>query len=220
MSPVHLPRSLKPLRNGEVGIIEATVSEDDPSNVILSTEAGCVVFTDLNSEKPDLGHGEHGEVTVYDPVTVMVPLHTGAITAMALSTYDDNILATAGEDLRLVLVAVTSPDSPASTYQLDRPVSSLSWSPTRPSLIAAATNRFVLILDTIQLSLGPVIKIRHTERNISLPITSCTFPNKDGSRIVSTDKFGRIYFWRLPQHLNSATISEKNMFQNIPYHSN
>ena len=43
--------------------------------------------------------------------------------------------------------------------------------------------------------------------------------SQDGSRIVSSDKFGRIYFWRLPQHLNTATIQEKNMFQNIPYNS-
>ena len=96
----------------------------------------------------------HGDQTRYDPVTMMVPLHTGAITALALSPYDDNILATAGEDLRLVLVSVTSPDTPASSVQLDRPVTSVSWSPTRPSVIAAATNRFVLLFDTIQLSLG------------------------------------------------------------------
>ena len=34
----------------EVGLIGAEVSEDDPSNVILATEAGCIVMTDLNSE--------------------------------------------------------------------------------------------------------------------------------------------------------------------------
>ena len=43
--------------------------------------------------------------------------------------------------------------------------------------------------------------------------------SQDGSRIVSSDKFGRIYFWRLPQYLNTATIQEKNRFQNIPYKS-
>ena len=50
---------------------------------------------------------------------------------MELSPYDDNILATAGEDLKLHLVAVMSPHTPALSYQLDSPVSSLSWSPTR-----------------------------------------------------------------------------------------
>ena len=55
MSPIHLPRTLKALRKGEVGIIDAVVSEDDPSNVIMSTEAGCLVFTDLNSDRPEVG---------------------------------------------------------------------------------------------------------------------------------------------------------------------
>ena len=31
-------------------MIKAEVSEDDPSNVILATEAGCIAMTDLNSE--------------------------------------------------------------------------------------------------------------------------------------------------------------------------
>ena len=144
MTAMHLPRSLKPLRSSEVGVLEAAVSEDDPSNVILGTEAGCVVMTDLNSEL-SLAASAH-----CDPVTTVVALHAGAVTAMALSPYDDNILATAGEDLRLVLAAVTSPHTPALALQLERPVSSLSWSPTRPSLLAAATNRFVLLFDTIQ----------------------------------------------------------------------
>ena len=143
---MHLPRSLKPLRSSEVGVLEAAVSEDDPSNVILGTEAGCVVMTDLNSEL-SLAASAH-----CDPVTTVVALHAGAVTAMALSPYDDNILATAGEDLRLVLAAVTSPHTPALALQLERPVSSLSWSPTRPSLLAAATNRFVLLFDTIQVT--------------------------------------------------------------------
>ena len=61
------------------------------------------------------------------------------------------------------------------------------------------------------------MKIRHTERKVNLPLTVCVFPPKDGSRLVSADKFGRISFWKLPQHLNTATIQEKNIFQNIPY---
>ena len=52
---------------------------------------------------------------------------------MELSLYDDNILATAGEDLKLNLIAVMSPHTPALSYQLDSAVSSLSWSPTRYS---------------------------------------------------------------------------------------
>ena len=149
MTASHLPRALKPLRSGEVGIVNAEVSEDDPSNVILSTEACCVVMTDLNSELT-LASPQSPEVSFYDPVMTVASLHTGAVTSMALSPYDDNILATAGEDLRLVLVAVTSPHSPASTYQLERPVSAMSWSPTRPSLLAAASNRFIFLFDTIQ----------------------------------------------------------------------
>ena len=132
--------------------MDAEVSEDDPSNVILSTEAGCVIMTDLNSELT-VASPQSPEVSFYDPVMTVASLHTGAVTSMALSPYDDNILATAGEDLRLVLVAVTSPHSPASTYQLERPVSALSWSPTRPSLLAAASNRFVFLFDTIQVIL-------------------------------------------------------------------
>ena len=69
--------------------------------------------------------------TYYDPVVSVFPLHKGAITAMELSPYDDNILATAGEDLRLNLIAVMSPHTPALSYQLDSAVSSLSWSPSR-----------------------------------------------------------------------------------------
>ena len=76
------------------------MSDDDPSNVILSTEAGCVVMTDLNSELTLAPTSADSEVTYYDPVMAVYQLHHGAITAMALSTYDDNILATAGEDLR------------------------------------------------------------------------------------------------------------------------
>ena len=148
ITATHLPRSLKPLRSGEVGLVDGAISEDDPSNVIVSTEAGCVVMTDLNSELslPVL----ETDKTFYDPVMSVYPLHTGTISAMALSPYDDNILATAGEDLRLLLVAVTSPQTAALSYLLERPVSSLAWSPTRPSILAAATNRFVLLFDTIQ----------------------------------------------------------------------
>ena len=50
LTATHLPRSLRPLRSSEVGVIKAEVSEDDPSNVILATEAGCIAMTDLNSE--------------------------------------------------------------------------------------------------------------------------------------------------------------------------
>ena len=72
--------------------------------------------------------------TFYDPVVSVYPIHKGAITTIELSPYDDNILATAGEDLKLNLIAVMSPQTPALSYQLDSAVSSLSWSPTRYSL--------------------------------------------------------------------------------------
>merc|ERR1719206_275992 len=205
---------MKPLRSSDVGLRQATLSEDDPNNLIVSTEAGVVIMTDLTQEIQvplDI------EETYYDPVVSVFPLHKGAITAMELSPYDDNILATAGEDLRLNLIAVMSPHTPALTYQLDSAVSSLSWSPSRPCLLAAATNRYVLLYDCVQLKTGPVMKIKHTERRVSLPITACLFSPKDGSRLVSADKFGRISVWRLPQHLNTATIQEKHIFQNIPY---
>ena len=192
ITATHLPRSLKPLRSGEVGLVHGAVSEDDPNKVIVSTEAGCVIMTDLNSELSL--HSMETNKTLYDPVVSVYQLHTGTISAMALSPYDDNILATAGEDLRLLLVAVTSPQTAALSYQLDSPVSSLSWSPTRPSVLAAATNRFVLLFDTIQVmklfrkifqtvhhgqvKTGPILKIRHTERTISQPILTCAFPSK------------------------------------------
>ena len=159
ITAAHLPRTLKPLRSGEVGLVAGAVSEDDPSNVIVSTEAGCVIMTDLNSELP-LSLLETDK-TYYDPVMSVHPLHTGTISAMALSPYDDNILATAGEDLRLVVVAVTSPHSPAISFLLDRPVSSLAWSPTRPSILAAATDRAVLLFDTIQVEIREELKYLH-----------------------------------------------------------
>ena len=40
---------------------------------------------------------------------------------------------------------------------------------------------------------------------------------RDGSRLVSADTHGKLYFWRLPQDLHTATIQEKLAFQNIPY---
>ena len=92
----------------------------------------------------------------------------------------------------------------------------ISWL-FRPCLLAASTNRCVLLFDTVQLKTGPILRIRHTERRVNLPLTGCTFPPSDGARLVSADKYGRISFWRMPQHLNTATIQEKNIFQNIPY---
>ena len=151
VTATHLPRSLKPLRSGEVGLVDGAVSEDDPSNVIVSTEAGCIIMTDLNSEL-SLSVLETDK-TFYDPVMSVYPLHTGTISSMALSPYDDNILATAGEDLRLLVVAVTSPHTPAISFLLDRPVFCLAWSPTRPSILAAATDRAVLLFDTIQVDI-------------------------------------------------------------------
>ena len=45
---MHLPKTLKPLRSSDVGLRHAAVSEDDPNNLILSTEAGVIIMTDLN----------------------------------------------------------------------------------------------------------------------------------------------------------------------------
>ena len=47
---MHLPKTLKPLRSSDVGLRQAAVSEDDPNNLILSTEAGVIIMTDLNQE--------------------------------------------------------------------------------------------------------------------------------------------------------------------------
>ena len=142
---MHLPKTLKPLRSSDVGLRQATVSEDDPNNLILSTEAGVIIMTDLSQEiQVPLDMDEVSDKnysfwqpcilqTYFDPVVSVYPIHKGAITTMELSLYDDNILATAGEDLKLNLIAVMSPHTPALSYQLDSAVSSLSWSPTRYS---------------------------------------------------------------------------------------
>ena len=50
ISAVHLPKTMKPLRSSDVGLRQATLSEDDPNNLILSTEAGVVIMTDLTQE--------------------------------------------------------------------------------------------------------------------------------------------------------------------------
>ena len=47
---MHLPKSLKPLRSSDVGLRQAAVSEDDPNNLILSTEAGVIIMTDLSQD--------------------------------------------------------------------------------------------------------------------------------------------------------------------------
>ena len=41
---------MKPLRSSDVGLRQATLSEDDPNNLIVSTEAGVVIMTDLTQE--------------------------------------------------------------------------------------------------------------------------------------------------------------------------
>ena len=41
---------MKPLRSSDVGLRQATLSEDDPNNLIISTEAGMVIMTDLTQE--------------------------------------------------------------------------------------------------------------------------------------------------------------------------
>ena len=239
ITATHLPRSLKPLRSGEVGLVDGAVSEDDPSNVIVSTEAGCVVMTDLNSELSLSVLGT--DKTFYDPVMAVYPLHTGTISAMALSPYDDNILATAGEDLRLLLVAVTSPQSPALSFLLDRPVSSLAWSPTRPTILAAATDRAVLLFDTIQVDIryhrgylnysflqmktGPILKIRHTERNISQPIVVCSFPNKVKAEstvdiLIIKDKSFARYLFRNKCGFITYILKRNLFFIKILFHIN
>ena len=50
IAALHLPKTLKPLRSSDVGLRQATLSEDDPNNLILSTEAGVVIMTDLSQE--------------------------------------------------------------------------------------------------------------------------------------------------------------------------
>ena len=117
--PAHpLPRALKPLRSGEVGLVGGVASEADPDSCILATEAGCVVLADLTSQ---LAAAAPAPEAALDPVAAVFQLHTAAITALALSPYDDNILATAGADLRLLLSAVTAPHSPAMAFQVNFP---------------------------------------------------------------------------------------------------
>ena len=50
ISALHLPKTMKPLRSSDVGLRQATLSEDDPNNLIVSTEAGVVIMTDLTQE--------------------------------------------------------------------------------------------------------------------------------------------------------------------------
>ena len=38
------------MRSSDVGLRQAAVSEDDPNNLILSTEAGVIIMTDLSQE--------------------------------------------------------------------------------------------------------------------------------------------------------------------------
>jgi WD40 repeat protein len=182
--------------------------------VILATEAGVIVMTDLGSE---LQVPQDSSEVFFDPVVSVHALHQGAITALALSAYDDNILATAGQDLKLHLVAVMSPHSPALSYQLASPASSLAWSPSRPCLLAAATDRAVLLFDVVQSRSGPVLSVAASERRVRLPLTTVAFPARDGGRLAAGDAFGRVCVWRLPDRLNTATIHEKNVFQNLPY---
>jgi hypothetical protein len=47
---MHMPKTLNPLRSSDVGVRQAAVSEDDPNNLILSTEAGVIIMTDLSQE--------------------------------------------------------------------------------------------------------------------------------------------------------------------------
>ena len=47
---MHLPKTLKPLRSSDVGLRHAAVSEDDPNNLILSTEAIVIIMTDLTHD--------------------------------------------------------------------------------------------------------------------------------------------------------------------------
>ena len=64
VAALHLPKTLKPLRSSDVGLREAAVSEDDQDNLILSTEAGVIIMTDLSQEI--LVPMDSEEVSFYD----------------------------------------------------------------------------------------------------------------------------------------------------------
>ena len=63
--------------------------------------------------------------------------------------------------------------------QLESPVVSLSWSPGRPALLAAAAPREVLLFDCCAGQAGPVVRVSHTpRRNLNIPLAAVAFPNR------------------------------------------
>jgi len=219
----HLPRVLKVRARSktEVGITCLALNSEDPNIAIAGTEAGSLFQCDLSSAVPLSGTAADGALDGAewrDPVTVtFTALHRGRVLDVACSPYHRDIFLSLGSDMEIKIFSLLSPQAPISIIHLSNGGASAAiWSPSRPTLLAAACqDGGVRLLDAggkpfhgyTSEEFSHVHELRASERQIQL--TSVALSRGSSRQLAAAgDALGRVHVWRVGADAASARPQE------------
>ncbi|XP_055888204.1 cytoplasmic dynein 2 intermediate chain 2-like isoform X1 [Biomphalaria glabrata] len=208
-----LPRSMKVRgvrSDKEVGVTCISFSHEDPDLFVLGSESGCLFKCSLHSNE---SHKKSSD-QAYSPVTFTFNPHHGPVHSVDCSKFHRHAFLSSGMDqsLRLYNMLQAPPVliiEPGEGY-----IYSSKWSPTRPAIFAAVSEKGnLLIYDLHSGNMTPIHKLEASPNKV--PVYSLQF-NSQQKRILATgDGQGYIRVYRLPEKLTSLIVQDNEVLEEI-----
>ena len=216
LTSTHIAKSLRGIKTKsslEMGITALSLNYEDQSVVVIGTEAGALFQGSLVSEAL-----VEGSTNNYDPVVSTFAGHLGGqVVDVKFSPFHRNVFLSVGSDQEIRVYSLLHPHNAIRTiFVEDGGVSSLSWSPQRPTVFAATgRNNLLTFFDLSAKSNPQILQIKASETSVPFPLTFTAFNRYNNRLLAAGDGFGRVHVWKLHSKLVSTLNNELNILKSM-----
>ncbi|XP_050396132.1 cytoplasmic dynein 2 intermediate chain 2 [Patella vulgata] len=200
-----LPRNMKVRGvrgDKEIGATCISFNSEDKDTFIVGSESGCIFKCNLHAQGNPAGSHIVSSVPLRSPVTFTFNPHHGPVHSVDYSPFHRNAFLTSGMDQCIRIYNVLQ-DQPTITVEPGEGyLYSAKWSPVRPTLLAAATEKGNLLLyDLKSDQLVPIHKIEASVDN--KPVYTLQFNLTRRNLLATGDGSGYIRVFKLGDDLSS-----------------
>ncbi|RUS81407.1 hypothetical protein EGW08_010845 [Elysia chlorotica] len=196
-----LPRTMKVrgIRGDkEVGVTSLSFSHEDSDLFVLGSESGCIFKCNLHAKGSPAGSHLISSVPLCSPVSFTFNPHHGPVHSVDCSRFHRNAFLTAGMDQSIRIYNMLQAQPALTIEPGEGYLFSAQWSPVRPAVLAAVTEKGNLLLYDLRTGhMVPTHKLEASPNKV--PVYSMQF-NPQMKQILATgDGQGYIRVFRLSE---------------------